>query len=260
MFNASAFKKYLKTQWLGHELCYHEKLNSTNSYLKRLDTEEISHGMLCLTDHQLRGRGQYDRHWESESGANLTFSLVFTPVQNQRLHVLTLALAETLVEMLQRQYQLQAAIKWPNDILINGKKVAGLLTETAFSGNHLDRVLVGVGLNLNQTSFSDVVAETATSIKKELGFEVEREQFLADFLLDAEQSYAHWSKRSRELITAINFHLLGYGKWVSLQVNGDKILEKQKLLGINEQGKLIVIDKNADVKAFAYEQIRILVD
>lgn len=257
MFDSSTFKKYLQTQWLGQDFHHFEELESTNSYLKKLPAEEISHGMVCLADHQTKGRGQYERNWESEPGQNLTFTLVFTPSGHQRLHVLTLTLAYSLVELINRDFKLSAQIKWPNDILIGGRKLGGLLTETVFTGNSLDRVLVGIGLNINQVTFSGDVRDKATSLRLESGSEINRERFLADFLQFAEPNYARWNAMSRDLVRSINRRIIGYGDWVEVEVNGEPMKEQQKLVGINEEGKLIVIDKEAEVQTFAYEQIRI---
>src|SRR5699024_5737285 len=96
-FDISAFNQNLSTQWLGRSICYFDELESTNTYVKNLPQKEVGQGMICLTDHQIKGRGQYQRIWESEIGENLTFSLVFRPQHNVGFHVLTLACALALV-------------------------------------------------------------------------------------------------------------------------------------------------------------------
>jgi BirA family biotin operon repressor/biotin-[acetyl-CoA-carboxylase] ligase len=113
-----------------------------------MPADDVEHGMICLTDNQTRGRGQYERKWESENSKNLTFSLVLLPPTSERFHVLTLASALALVEYLDAVMHRQhcAHIKWPNDVLLNDKKVAGFLAETVFTGNKLDRLVIGIFL------------------------------------------------------------------------------------------------------------------
>jgi BirA family biotin operon repressor/biotin-[acetyl-CoA-carboxylase] ligase len=260
-FDIDLFQQKLSTQWLGQAICYVKKLESTNSYVKKMPLNEIVHGMLCLADNQTKGRGQYERKWESESGQNLTFSLVFRPTEQERFHVLTLACAlaivETLTELLS---DAEVCIKWPNDVLINQKKVAGLLTETMFSGNELDRLVVGIGLNVNQEQFLSEVASGATSVKKVHGEFVARELLLSDLLSRIEYKYRLWERRQRDLMKSINRNIVGYGQWVGLQVNGALQDDAYKLLGINETGQLLMLNQDGGIESFSYEQIRIVTD
>lgn len=258
MFDVDHFKNVLKTQWLGHDFQYIEELESTNSYLKKVPESEMSHGKVCLADHQTKGRGQYERGWESMPGKNLTFTIGFLPSVAERLHVLTLACAFSVVELIESETRLKAFIKWPNDIIVNERKLAGLLTETVFSGNRLDRVVVGIGFNINQEKFGPEINQTATSLLLEGGRSFEREQLLADYLGLVEYSYHLWNRNEKNLLKSINQKIIGYGDWISLSVNGHQRAEKYKLIGINERGELTVINEESELETFSYEQIRLI--
>lgn len=260
-FDTTAFKKHLTTQWLGHSVCYDKELESTNNHLKKLPRQELDHGMICLTDNQLKGRGQYERKWESEVGKNLTFSLAFQPKSSDGFHVLTLACALAISEQLDEQIQQTSPrIKWPNDVMLKDRKVAGLLTETVFNGNRPDRLIIGVGLNINQDHFSPGLEEKATSVFIQAGKEIDRELFLSELLQRIEHKYHSWHRRQEDLVKSINRSIIGYGQWIGLKVDGKLQEEKFKMLGIDETGKLLMLNQEGGIKSFSYEQIRLVTD
>lgn len=261
-FNISTFNKVLSTQWLGRSICYFSELDSTNTYVKQLPSDEIVPGMICLTDHQVSGRGQYQRKWESEGGKNLTFSLVFRPQTSEGFHVLTLACALALVEQLRACMNESscAHIKWPNDVILKGKKVAGILTETVFYGNKPNRVVIGIGLNVNQQTFSPDLIDKATSIHKEMKKMTNREQFLCELLNRIEYKYQLWHRKQSDLLKCINRNIKGYGKWIGLKLNGELQKDLYKMLGVDETGKLLMLNQDGGIESFSYEQIRLVTD
>ncbi len=260
-FDVSLFNKNLSTQWLGRDFHYHAALPSTNSYVKKLDAENVDHGTVVLTDNQRSGRGQYDRVWESEPGQNLTFSMAFKPGLAEGFHVLTMACALALVEQLREiEREACAFIKWPNDVLLNNKKVAGLLTEAVFLGNKLDRLVIGIGLNVNQETYRADLAGKATSIRLETGKKTSREYFLSCLLPRIEYKYDLWLRKTSGLLRRVNRKIEGYGKWIGLSVNGEEKANPYKLLGVNESGRLVVLNKEGGLESFSYEQIRVITD
>jgi BirA family biotin operon repressor/biotin-[acetyl-CoA-carboxylase] ligase len=129
-----------------------------------------------------------------------------------------------------------------------------------FSGNALDRLLIGIGLNVNQLEFSDELADKATSLRRIAGSEIEREKLLAQLLSRMEHEYRRWHKQNDALVKSINRKIIGYGEWVGLQVNGHTSEKRHKLLGINQKGELTAISKEGDLETFSYEQIRLATD
>lgn len=251
----------MSTQWLGQEFRYFAAMPSTNTYVKELDAEEVMQGTVVLTDNQLRGRAQYNRKWESQPGQNLTFSMVFKPQNTEGFHVLTMACALALIEQLKDiEQETSARIKWPNDILLNNKKVAGLLTEAVYLGNAFDRLIIGIGLNVNQQIYPDQLAGKATSIRLETNRKISREDLLSCLLNRIEYKYQLWRRKQSDLLKQVNREIDGYGKWVDLTVDGKKMEERCKLLGINASGRLVVLNKEGGLESFSYEQIRVDTD
>lgn len=261
-FDVSLFQQQLSSQWLGQSCYYFKELESTNTYLKKLPSDEVEQGMICLTDNQTRGRGQYERNWQSAPGENLTFSLVFFPPSAERFHVLTLACALALVEYLNDSVSggSTACIKWPNDVLYNDKKTAGFLTESVFNGNKFDRLVIGIGLNVNQQTFSDELRKTATSIRKETGRQICREELLSKLLKRIEYKYNMWHRQQPDLLRSINRNVRGYGQWIGLKVDGELREDTYKLLGIDETGQLLMLNHDGGIEKFSYEQIRLVTD
>lgn len=249
----------MDTQWLGQSIRYFDELPSTNTHLKTIPREELEQGMLCLTDHQTRGRGQYERQWESEKGLNLTFSMGFTPPDHQRFHVLALACALALVEQLNELLDTScSAIKWPNDIMLNNKKTAGILAETVFSGNKFDRLIIGIGINVNQKKFSKKLQDIATSVHLESKKDIAREAFLAELINRIEYKYRLWQQQKSGLIKSINRNITGYGQWVGLKIDNKLQEDRYKLLGIDEIGQLLMLNRDGGIETFSYEQIQLV--
>lgn len=216
------------------------------------------HGALILTDHQTGGRGQYERKWLVEPGQNLTFSLIFEPQKAERFTLLTLACALAVSEVINEIAGLSAKLKWPNDILHQGKKLCGILTETQFSGNKLERVVIGIGLNVNQVEFGNDLSETATSLSLECCKKFSREKLLAQIIQKIEYRYRLWSQYSSDLVKEINGKMDRYGEWTHLKVNNEVLEGEYKFLGVNEAGALVALNQELDVKTFEYEQVRVV--
>lgn len=258
-FKTEYFKNQLHATWVGSEFIYKERVDSTNTALKRIPPSELIHGTVLLTDHQTRGRGQYEKKWEAEPAKNLTFTIAFRPPVGERLTLLTLAIAHAIRSVLEKKTEKKTEIKWPNDLLIDGKKVGGLLTEGIFNGQKLDRVLIGVGLNVLQTQFSTEIEDMATSMKKITGQNYSREKLLSELLQSIEVAYQKWHKQDAGLCSEISEHMIGYGEWVRLSIGNKHENGKYKFLGVNEKGELLALNEDLDVKTFTYEQIRIIV-
>lgn len=260
MFDTSFFDSKLATSWLGRSFSFFEELPSTNSLAKKMDGSNSLHGTLMLTDYQTKGRAQYDRKWTVDPGQNLTFSIIFEPKNADRLNLLTLASALAVQESLEEIAGIQGKIKWPNDLLIGNKKICGILTETVFIGNKLDRVVIGIGLNVNQADFPEELKDKATSAFLESDGLISREELLADILQRIEFRYRQWTQQNQQLVKDVNRLMRGVGKWCSIELNEEVLEEKYKFLGVNESGEFVAMKKNLDVQKYTYEQIRVLED
>jgi BirA family biotin operon repressor/biotin-[acetyl-CoA-carboxylase] ligase len=259
-FDCEAYFSNLRTGWLGADLIYKEELESTNSFLKSVDEPNIGHGTVCITDFQTGGRGQYKRDWASDKRKNLTFTIAFKPGSGNRLPLLTLCCALGVARVLDDSGIEHCKIKWPNDLLVDGKKIAGILTESVFVGRSPERVLVGIGLNVNQKTFGDKVGADATSMINELDKSVSREMTLCKILGQIEHLYTRWHHRDTELCKAVNERLIGFGQWVDISINGDMQDMRYKFLGMNDKGECVMLNEGLNVNTFSYEQIRVYPD
>jgi len=187
----------LATRRLGQVIHSFKSTRSTNDLAVHYAENGAPEGTVVTAEHQTKGRGRLGRSWHSPAHLGIYFSVIlrpaFRPEEAPGLSlVAALALAETLVPRDAGHVQ----IKWPNDILINGRKVAGILTELAADRNKITHVIVGVGINVNQRAgdFPPDLRATATSLRRELKHKVDRLELLRAFLLNLERGYDRYLK------------------------------------------------------------------
>lgn len=189
---------------------YQPVLPSTNDALKTRESDDFVHGMCLVTGHQTAGRGQHRREWKTTPGENLTFSLGLKPPArlnvHNLLHVAGLSVAKALDET-----GLHPSIKWPNDVLVNGRKICGILTEATYQGNKLRRYIIGTGINVNQTEFEEELSTTATSVLNE-GADISREDLLSAFFKLFSTYYKMWESQRKVWLDEYNSYLQGFDK------------------------------------------------
>ncbi|WNG37546.1 biotin--[acetyl-CoA-carboxylase] ligase [Archangium violaceum] len=171
----------LSTHHVGQTIHFHPSLPSTNEAAFRLAADGAEHGEVVITEQQTAGKGRRGRTWVSPTGLNLYFSVILRPeLPPQRAPELTLVAAVALAEAL-RETDADARIKWPNDVQLGGRKVAGILTELSAEPERVHFVVLGIGVNLNAgpEDFPPEVAATATSLSQVLGRRVNRALFTA---------------------------------------------------------------------------------
>ncbi len=187
MFNLEKFNIKLNTDYIGRNFIYCEDIDSTNTFLLS-QKEYEDYGTVTFAEFQTEGRGRKDREWWSAKGQNLTFSILLKDITPKLLNFINLGSAVAIGQAIENLFQLKAEMKWPNDILINNKKVAGILIESTSNSEKIKRVVIGIGINVNQPNFTGKFAITPTSIKRELKREVSREKFLSEVLNNLEQN------------------------------------------------------------------------
>lgn len=257
-FDPELYHKNLKTSWVGREFIYLKEIDSTNIFLKRVPSDELRSGTVLLTDYQTKGRGQYEKEWVSNRFENLTFTLALRPSVPANYSLLTLGCASAIADSIQRYTSHKVELKWPNDLIVNGKKLGGLLTEAIFLGNKVERVLVGIGINIHQQEFRSPFTNNAISLCHLTEKSISREKLLCDCLSKIEKAYHQWEKSDPELLIKINKRLIGYGEWVHIQVYDELLPEKFKFIGVSNKGELLMLTEQLDVNKFCYEQVRII--
>lgn len=240
IINEMRIREYMHTKWMAKNIIYLPVTDSTNTQAKRLGEEGAEHGTLVVTQCQTAGRGRRGRSWESPEG-NVYFTFILRPdVEVSRASMITLISVLALAKAIEKVTGLHTQIKWPNDVVANGKKLCGILTESSTDLEYINYVVVGIGINVNQTSFPDELADKASSLLLELGHSVNRGAVLGEFLNLFEVYYDIFIKTEdmSALIDVYNEMLVNCGREV-------KIIEKDKerilkAIGIDENGGLIV--------------------
>lgn len=258
-FDIKKFRSYLKTSYLGEECIYLEQIPSTSSYMKSIAAEDLPEGTLCITDNQTAGRGQYRRQWSSEPYRNLTFTICFKPEKADRLPLLTMACANAILESLEKYIPQESLhLKWPNDLIARNRKIGGVLTEATFLGQHPEKVLVGIALNVFEKDFQPAIRDRAVSLAQITEKVLIREKILAELLASIEEEYQLWNNRSILLQRRINNRLEGYGQWIQINLDGKLQEGTYKFIGLGTSGELLLLNEALDVITFRHEQIRII--
>ena len=173
----------LKTKFLGKENFYYKIIDSTQSEIWRMIKEnKIQNGTLIFSDIQTNGIGTHGRKWYTDEEKNIAFSFYTEMNCNiSKIEGLTIKIAEIIVQIFKDKYNIKLQIKKPNDIYCNGKKVAGILTESKVYLDKTKYLVIGIGVNTNKEKFSEEIRENATSIKKEFQIEVDTKDFITEF-------------------------------------------------------------------------------
>lgn len=175
--------KTAKTMYLGKEIVYKEQIESTQELAKELVKNDIKSGTLVITDNQTKGKGTKGRNWQASKEKNITMTIILKPnLKIQKLEGLTLKIAEAIKEAIKELYEYTLTIKKPNDLLLNGKKICGILTQTATMGNQVNYILIGIGFDVNEENFSKELQSIATSLKKEYKKEFEKEEIIVKII------------------------------------------------------------------------------
>ena len=237
---ADALEPLLTTRELGRALVFLDETSSTSDVAHRMACDGAPHGQLVVAEAQTRGRGRHGRSWISPKGVNLYLSLVLRPSLSPSRApelglVVAVALAEALLEL-----GAPVRIKWPNDLEIGAKKVAGVLAEMSAEPERLHFVVVGIGINVNLDPIPSEIDSIATSLKRELGRGVSRLRLCAAVLssledwLDRHEDQGFSPVRSRwmELSSTV-------GSMVEVHLEGGRVLAGEAQ-GIDDGGALLV--------------------
>jgi len=175
---------------IGHKVIHYFRTDSTNSAALELGEQAAPHGTVVIAEEQTAGRGRLGRKWYSEKSSGIYASIVLRPpLAPATAPVLTLMAGVAAQNAVRAATGLSGDIRWPNDLLINGKKVCGILTEMRAEVDRLHMVVLGIGINVNQSSMPDELRETATSLALEGGRHYSRLHVLAELLRDIERYY-----------------------------------------------------------------------
>lgn len=236
MFDRDKYNLFLKTKNFGRNLQVFDSLQSTNTYALEHKCPVFS---VITTSRQTSGRGRSGRKWTDFEGENLYFTLILPRIEGDRILPLNILAGFAMCDVLRTYFK--CYLKWPNDIVYAGKKIAGILIDTKFNGNKLSKIVLGIGVNVNAEKVSKIIP-TASSIKDETGKDAEPEKIMALFMNTFEDYF------SRFMNDEINIEKLwyDYSAHLNLPVNIHIDNKKKEVLekGIDSNGALIVAEKS----------------
>jgi len=196
MMHPNKVKARLQTQIIGRTIHYLRQVTSTNDIAKELAARGAKEGTVVVAETQTHGKGRLGREWFSPEGGIWLSIILRSKMSPKSASKLTLATSVAVARTIDRLYHLKAEIKWPNDVLVSGRKCCGILTETVSRGETTDFAVVGIGVNanINLSSLPEPLRNSTMSLKAELKTEIEREHFLSTLLNDVEKYYKAFTR------------------------------------------------------------------
>jgi BirA family biotin operon repressor/biotin-[acetyl-CoA-carboxylase] ligase len=237
---------------IGKQIYHLDSVDSTNNFAAKLINDQIcQNGSVILADKQTAGKGQMGNVWESESSSNLLCSFVWKPDNLSVLHqskmnwMISLAIHKLLL-----RFGIDASIKWPNDVYVGSRKIAGVLIENQIEGNRISWVIAGIGLNVNQCQFE---TPNATSMKLQIDVEIRIKTILNE-LTDILNGYLlNWNTVESTLKSAYEMLLYQRGEVANyIDANGEF---EGEITGIQDDGRLLVKVQN-DLRCYSLKELQ----
>lgn len=241
MFGQHELESRMNTRWAGHPVKFYDSLASTNLQAK-LDAENgAKEGTLIIADMQTAGRGRKGRSWSSPAGTNVYFTLILKPDFDVALaSMVTLIMGMAVAEGIRNTCDVDAGIKWPNDIVINGKKVCGMLAEMSVEREYIHYIVIGTGINVGKQEFPAEIADIATSLWAECPEKVSRAELVVQVMKSFEFFYESFLQSGSLASLIEKYNELLINKDREVRVLDPKGEFRGIARGINETGELLV--------------------
>ena len=251
----NCIKYELNTRIMGNKIIHFKTLESTNDYAKQIASTS-NEGTVIISEEQTKGRGRLGRLWHSTQGEGIWMSIILKPnIEPYKAPFLTLIAGASIVKAL-NDLGIKTMIKWPNDIIINNKKVAGILTELSAEIDRVNHIVLGIGINVKTMEFSQEISDIATSLYKE-GYEVSRVDIVRSVLKEFEELYTNYTKHENKdkTLDICRRYSAVIGKEVYTLNGEDKNLVK--CIDINQNGNLVVETMNKEIKEIVSGEVSI---
>lgn len=239
-------KSNLNTEWLGREIVYSKETKSTQFDAHELARNGAVHGTVVIANKQTGGKGRLGRVWYSEADKGIWMSIILRPSFNyQHAPLITLFTSIVIYETLKSLYEIDAWIKWPNDIYLDGKKSAGILTEMHGEQDQIHYLIIGLGINTHKTKYPADIQSKAISIEENINKPPRRTEIIQQFLNKFEKNYEYFIDHGFEpFYEKYNQRLFGKGKKITIkQINRTY---KGYIDCIDKNGYLMVKNENGE--------------
>ena len=250
MLYPQEIKPLLTTEIIGTKIHHFEEVTSTNDVIKQLADKGAPEGTIVVCEEQLAGKGRLGRTWFSPRGAGVWCSVLLRPsIMPQHASKLTLLGAVAVAQGIRNQCGITSGIKWPNDLLFQGKKVCGLLTEMRAELDSVEYVVIGFGINVKNIGFHEDVSCKAISLEQMVGGEISRKELLAEILASIESNYLLFLEQGftpiKEQWEQFNITL---GNKVVLSSPGQRVTGTAVRLG--DEGQLVIKSVKGEERAY----------
>lgn len=245
----------LKTNFIGKDIIHFDTIDSTNNYAKIIANDK-ENGTIIISEEQVSGRGRLGKQWHSKKYDGIWMSIILKPnISPMDAPFITLIAGASIVKGL-NNLGIKASIKWPNDIIINGKKICGILTELSAEIERVNYIVVGIGINVKTLDFPDDIVNIATSIKKE-GYNISRVDIIRNIISEFEKVYIDYidNNDKTKTLEICRTHSAVIGHYIYTIRNNEK--EKVKCIDINENGNLVVEDEKGNIKEIISGEVSI---
>lgn len=242
LMTEAEIKSLMHTEWVAKEVLYFDTIDSTNTKAQELAEKGYPSGTLVVADKQESGKGRRGRSWVSPSGTGIFMTLMIKPdINPNNASMLTLVAALAVAKAITSVTGEEALIKWPNDIVVNGKKVCGILTEMNAQFDYINHIVVGIGINVHNESFPEEISLMASSLMIEAGGKrFHRAQIIAETMSYFEQYYDTFLKTQDLSALVREYDKLLVNRNKSVRVLDPKEPFDGKAMGITPKGELIV--------------------
>ena len=242
LMTEAEIKSLMHTEWVAKEVLYFDTIDSTNTKAQELAEKGYPSGTLVVADKQESGKGRRGRSWVSPSGTGIFMTLMIKPdINPNNASMLTLVAALAVAKAITSVTGEEALIKWPNDIVVNGKKVCGILTEMNAQFDYINHIVVGIGINVHNESFPEEIIQMASSLMIEAGGKrFHRAQIIAETMSYFEQYYDTFLKTQDLSALVREYDELLVNRNKSVRVLDPKEPFDGKAMGITPKGELIV--------------------
>ena len=231
-----------------YKVYVYDEVDSTNSEAKRISMDNKAEKIIVIGNRQTAGKGRRGRIWESYDENGIWFSILIRPnILPQNASMLTLIAGLSVVNSIKKITNLDTMIKWPNDIVINGRKISGILTEMSSEIDYINYVIIGIGINLNNTSFSENLKNIATSIYNEIGMAISKKELFLEIIQNFDKLYNEFleTENLEKIISEYNQVCINIGRDLIIEKNNEKIFGTG--VRVNSDGELVIKTLNDEI-------------